>query len=124
MFPGIGRGSEKQMRAAMRRMGITQEEIADVEEVIIRTRDREIMVKGAQVTEMTVQGQRLFQVMGEVQVRERGAVPEPLEPTVPEEDVRLVAAQAGVGMEEARQALVECGGEPAEAIVLLMGRKR
>jgi len=43
-------------------------------------------------------------------------------PTIPEEDVQLVAEKAGVSEAEARKALEECGGEPAEAIIRLMSR--
>lgn len=125
MMPG-GRVNERQMKMAMKRMGITQDEIADVEEVIIRTPTKEHVVRPAQVTAMTVQGQRVFQVMGEVQVRERSQSPdsEPAGVSIPEEDVELVASQAQVSPEEARKALEECKGEPAEAIVMLMGRRR
>jgi len=38
------------------------------------------------------------------------------------EDIKLVAERAGVSEDEARQALDECGGEPAEAIIKLMSR--
>ena len=41
-------------------------------------------------------------------------------PVIPEEDVELVATQANVSKEEARKALEECNGEPAEAIIKLM----
>ena len=43
-------------------------------------------------------------------------------PAIPEEDVQLVAEKAGVSEAEARKALEECGGEPAEAIIRLMSR--
>ncbi len=41
-----------------------------------------------------------------------------------EDDVRLVAEQAGVSLEEARKALEETGGDIAAAILLLQERKR
>ena len=40
---------------------------------------------------------------------------------IPNEDIELVASQAGVSPDKAREALEECGGEPAEAIIKLMG---
>jgi len=42
-------------------------------------------------------------------------------PNIPNEDIELVASQAGVSTDKAREALEECGGEPAEAIIKLMG---
>jgi len=40
-------------------------------------------------------------------------------PTIPEEDVQLVAQQANVSLERARAALEETGGDLAQAILLL-----
>ena len=40
--------------------------------------------------------------------------------SIPNEDIELVASQAGVSHEDAKKALEECGGEPAEAIIKLM----
>jgi nascent polypeptide-associated complex subunit alpha len=121
--------NQRQMQMAMKRMGITSDEMKDVEEVIIRTKDKDIVVKGAQVTVVSMKGQRTYQVAGEgEEVRERGASGEPAAaqsgPRIPQEDIELVAAQAQVTHEEARAALLETGGEPAEAIISLMGKKK
>ena len=109
----------------MKRMGIEQEELDGVEEVVIRTADKEYVIRNAAVTAITAQGQKIWQVMGEPIVRQRadakkGEAGQP--PTIPEEDVKLVAEKAGVSEEEARKALEACGGEPAEAIIQLMSR--
>ena len=124
MIPG-GRVNPRQMRQAMKRMGIEQEELDGVEEVVIRTADKEYVIRNAAVTAITAQGQKIWQVMGEPIVRQRadakkGEAGQP--PTIPEEDVKLVAEKAGVSEEEARKALEACGGEPAEAIIQLMSR--
>jgi nascent polypeptide-associated complex subunit alpha len=116
------------MQMAMKRMGIETTEMKDVDEVIIRTRDKDIVVKGAQVTVVSMKGQKTYQIAGDgEEIRERGASPGSDAPTGPSanpEDVALVAAQAKVSEEEARDALIENGGEPAEAIIYLMGKKR
>jgi nascent polypeptide-associated complex subunit alpha len=65
---------------------------------------------------LQVQGQKIFQVAGG-KVSEKA--PERKVPTVPEEDVRLVADQTGKSIEEARKALEESGGDLAKAILLL-----
>lgn len=123
MFPG-GRMNPKQMQAAMRRMGITQEEMRDVEEVVIRTRSKEIFFKDAAVTKVTMQGQTTFQILGTPEERERGTGPAAAEEGgIPEEDVQLVMSQTGCSAKEARQALEESDGAPAEAILKIMSAR-
>lgn len=134
MFPGMGgRGgmSAKQLNQMMKQMGITVEEVDNVEEVIIRTATKEYVIPEAEVTIMTAQGTKTYQVVGEATIRPRGAAPPagaaaataaaagPAAAKFSEEDVKLVAQQAGVSLEKARQALEECDGETAEAIVKL-----
>ena len=126
MMPGIpgGRMNPRQMKQMMRRLGIESEEIADVEEVVIRTATKEYIFTQAQVTMMNVQGQRTVQVVGEPLIRDRpGAKPSaPAKVEIPDEDVALVAEKAGVSEAEARKALEDANGEPAEAIIRLMSR--
>ena len=52
MIPG-GRVNPRQMRQAMKRMGIEQEELDGVEEVVIRTADKEYVIRNAAVTAIT-----------------------------------------------------------------------
>jgi nascent polypeptide-associated complex subunit alpha len=124
MIPG-GRANPRQMRQAMKRLGIEQEQMDGVEEVVIRTATKEYVIRDANVTAMTAQGQKIWTVVGEPIVRDRvGAKkPEGAAPlAIPEEDVKLVAEKAGVSEEDARKALEDAGGEPAEAIIRLMSR--
>ncbi len=116
MIPG-GRGmNPKHIKAMMKRQGIDIEDLEDVQEVIIKTASKTLVFKDAQVTCMNVQGQRTYQIAGE---------PEEVtgESGIPQEDIELVATQAGVSEAEALKALEECGGEPAEAIIKLMSEK-
>lgn len=113
------------MRQAMKRLGIEQEQMDDVEEVVIRTATKEYVIRDANVTAMTAQGQKIWTVVGEPIVRDRADAKKSEDARalmIPEEDVQLVAEKAGVSEEEARRALEECGGEPAEAIIRLMSR--
>ena len=74
MMPGMGRGvNPRQMKQAMKRMGISQEEMQGVEEVIIRTADKEYVIKDAAVTCVTMHGQKTYQVVGDPEVRSRQA---------------------------------------------------
>jgi len=109
-----GRVNPRQMERMMRKMGLNMEEVQDVKEVVIRTANKEIVITHPTVTVMDVKGDRSYQIQGKVQEKE-------LEPSIPEEDVLLVAEQAGVTKEMALKALEDAGGEPAEAIIKLMG---
>jgi len=114
MFPGIGgKGvSPKKMKQMMKQMGINIEEIDGVEEVIIRTGDREIFFSDASVTVMDAHGNRSYQVVGTAQERSR-------EVSIPDSDIDLVVAQTGCSQDEAKAALKEAHGDLAEAIVKL-----
>ena len=118
MFPG-GRMNPKQMKAAMRRMGITQEEVQDVEEVVIRTKHKDLVFKDAMVTSVSMQGQVTYQIVGSPEERERTSESADDAASV-DEDVKLVMSQTDCTEEEARKALAECDGAPAEAILKIM----
>ena len=112
----------RQMKQAMRQMGITNEEIPNVTEVIIRTADKEIVISPAAVNVMTMKGQKSFQVDGESFERPLGSsgeAPAPLK--FNSEDIELVMAQTGCDKEKAVAALEACDGELAEAILKVMG---
>jgi nascent polypeptide-associated complex subunit alpha len=122
------------MELMMRRMGMTTEEVRDVEEVVVRTKTKEHVFRAPEVTILTVQGVRTYQVVGTPEVRPRstgaptpvpGAAPAaaPAAPSgPPEEDIRLVMEQANVSREEAIEALFQAKGAPAEAILMILSR--
>ena len=107
----------QKMLQTVKRAGLSIEQVEGVESVIIKLRDRELIVKNPHVTSMKVGGQTVFQVTGEVE--ERSLMIE--EVSVSEEDVQLVASQAGVSLEEARRALKATKGDLARAILYLKG---
>ncbi len=104
----------RQTRRSLERMGVSMDEIADVEEVIIRTPDRDLVIKHANVQEMKMKGTRMFQVVGE-DVEERMRE----KPTYTKEDVLLVSQQANVSEAKAEQALKDTNGDLAQAILRL-----
>jgi nascent polypeptide-associated complex subunit alpha len=130
MMPG-GPRNERQMQMMMRRLGMTTEPVEGVEEVLIRTRDKELVFTGAEVTVLTVQGVRTYQVVGNPVSRGRtsdataphsaGAPSAPSGPA--EEDVTLVMEQAGVDRDEAISALQATDGAPAEAILRILSKR-
>ena len=101
----------------MQRMGMNMGEMPDVQEVIFKTSDKEIVVENAQVAVLEMQGQKIFQVTGEV--NERALETEGDKVTIPEEDVQLVADQTGKSLEDAQRALETSDGDLAKAILLL-----
>jgi nascent polypeptide-associated complex subunit alpha len=122
MMPG-GRMNPKQMKAMMKRMGIDQEEMPDVEEVIIKTKTKELVFKDAVVTAVSVQGQKTYQVVGIPQERVRRREEGEEEGGVPEDDIKLVMSQTGCTAAEAKKALQETDGAPAEAILKIMSSR-
>ncbi|MEM0129425.1 MAG: nascent polypeptide-associated complex protein [Thermoplasmata archaeon] len=126
----------RQMQRMMRQLGLTTEPIDGVEEVVIRTREKELVFAKPEVTILTVQGTRTYQVVGTPTARARGAgspapagtaaasTGAPAAPTgPPEEDIELVMRQADVSREQAIEALFLARGEPAEAILQLLSRR-
>ena len=99
-----------QLEKLMKSLGMKTAQL-DAEEVVIKGRDWTIRVKNPQVVKIEVKGQTSFQITGEVEE----AV------AFDQEDVKLVMEKAGVGEEEAREALKKASGNIAEAIMLLRG---
>jgi nascent polypeptide-associated complex subunit alpha len=102
----------------MQRMGLSMDSVPDVEQVVIKTTGKEIVIENPEVAVLDVQGQKMFQVVGgriTEKTVERKLV-------IPEEDVRLVADQTGKSLDEARKALQECEGDLAKAILLLQSK--
>jgi len=87
----------------------------EVDEVILKTKEKEIIIQDPEVAVLEVQGQKIFQITGgEISERERER-----KISIPEEDVQLVAQQTGVSLERARAALEQTDGNLAQAILLL-----
>jgi nascent polypeptide-associated complex subunit alpha len=110
MFPGM---NPRDMRQAMKRLGIKQEGIA-AKEVIIRLDDKEIVISNPQVTKVNMMGQDTYQIVGEESERSLDSTPE-----ISEDDIKTVAEQAGVSEEQAKAAIEESKGNLAEAILSL-----
>ena len=111
------RMSPRNAKRMMQRMGMNMGEMPDVQEVIFRTSDKEIVVENAQVAVLDMGGQKIFQVTGDV--NERALETQEAKATIPEEDVQLVADQTGKSMEDAKRALETSDGDLAKAILLL-----
>lgn len=108
------RGGNRQMRRMLDKMGLDMKELPNVQEVIIKTDKKEIIIPKPSVTEMKSQENSIFQVIAE-SYEER----ELETPIFSEEDIMLVSQQANVSAEVAANALKETKGDLARAILLL-----
>ena len=109
--------SSRSARRMMQRMGMEVEEIRNATQVIIKTPNREIVIDEPEVSITKMQDQKIFQIMG-------GSVTDKkvVKVHILEEDVKLVAQQANVSIDVARNALETTKGDLAQAILLLAQR--
>ncbi len=108
------RGGNREMRRMMDKMGLDMKEVPNVQEVIIKTDKKEIIISKPSVTEMKAQDNSIFTVTAEDY--------EEMELEVPifsDDDIQLVSQQAGVDEAKAKSALEEAKGDLARAILLL-----
>jgi nascent polypeptide-associated complex subunit alpha len=121
MIPGLGgRGmSPRKMKGMLKGMGIDINELEEVQEVIIRLPDKEIVIQHPSVAVMDAHGVRSYQVSGEAVQREISGPGQ--EPTlnIPDSDVELVVSQTGAEPGAAKAALMEAKGDLAAAIIKL-----
>lgn len=110
--------SPRDLQKTMKRLGIKLEEVNAVKVTIELDTGEQLLVEDPQVMIMKAKGQPpMLYITGEIKKVEKKEEEE--KPPFTEEDVTLVAEQAGVSLEEARKALEETGGDIAEAILKL-----
>jgi len=112
MIPGM---NPRKMNQAMKRMGISQQEI-DATEVIIRTPEHDIIITNPSVSKVNMMGQKTYQIAGQEEIRTRE---EESAVEISEDDVRTVMDQTGASEDKARKAIEEHEGDLAEAIMSL-----
>ena len=110
MMPG--NINPKKMKQMMKQLGMQVEQIEDVQKIVITTAKGNYIFDSAEVSAMTMQGQTTFQVIGSPRFEESA-------PVIPEDDVKMVAEQAGVSLDKARDALIRSRGDIADAILSL-----
>jgi nascent polypeptide-associated complex subunit alpha len=116
------RMNSREQKRMMQRMGMNMDTVGDVQQVIIRTVEKDIVIDEPEVAILQVQGQKMYQIIGgqvsEQSPSQRGTSA-PAKPAFSEEDVQLVADQTGKSLEKAKEALQEADGDLAKAILLL-----
>jgi nascent polypeptide-associated complex subunit alpha len=108
MMPG--NINPKKMKQMMKQLGMKVDPIEDIQRIVIETPKGNYIFDTAEVTAMTMQGITTYQITGQPRFVEAAL-------QIPDEDVQLVAEQAGVSTDAAREALTICNGDIAEAIL-------
>lgn len=108
------RGGNREMRRMLDRMGLDMKELPNVQEVIIKTDKKEILISKPAVTEMKSKDNSIFQIIADSYEEKELETP-----VFSEEDIMLVSQQANVSAEVAANALKETQGDLARAILLL-----
>ena len=116
MFPGM---NPREIQKAMKRLGIKQEEIK-AEEVIIRTRDKDLLIKNPHVSKVNMMGQETIQVVGEIIEINKNKRIEIND--ISEDDIATVVGQTNCTKKEALESLQENNGNLAEAILKLQNK--
>ena len=114
MIPGL---NPKQMKQAMKQMGMKQEDIPATQ-VIIKTPNKDIIIQNPSVQKIEMQGQESFQVSGDIQEEQVDNTPD-----ISEEDIEMVMSQTQCTREEAKAAIEICEGDLAQAIIELNDAK-
>ena len=103
----------RKMQQMMKQLGIQQVDIPATE-VIIKTKDKNIVITNPSVAKVNMMGQENFQISGDVHEEEVSSVPD-----ISEEDIKTVMEQAGSDRNTARKAIEKAEGNLAEAILNL-----
>src|SRR3989344_9213186 len=98
MLPGM---NPRKMQQMMKQLGIQQVDIPATE-VIIRTKDKEIIITNPSVAKVNMMGQETFQISGEIEERDSSTTPQ-----ISPEDIQTVMEQTGVNKATALKAIEE-----------------
>ncbi len=119
------RGINRETLRMLQRMGVSFENLENVEEVEIKFKDKILKLINPQVMITNVSGQKIYQIVAEAEEESSNVERLKKEAYTPnEEDIALVMEKAGVTREEAVQALKETEGDIAAAILLAQARKK
>lgn len=101
-------------RRMMDKMGVDMKEVSNVQEVIIKTDKKEIIIQTPTVTEMDHQGNTTFMVNADSYSERELDVP-----VFSDDEINLICDETGVDKDAAASALAEADGDIAKAILAL-----
>ncbi|WP_440060209.1 nascent polypeptide-associated complex protein [Thermogladius sp. 4427co] len=135
MIPGF---SPRELKRALKRLGLDVVELDNVTRVEVYMRDKKIVVENPAVLMIKSKDQSILQVTGvfreeglelaredkeseKTGVSQRAVREEAIK--ISDEDIEFVASQTGVSKDEAKRILIETRGDIAEAILRLREKK-
>ncbi len=86
----------RQLEKAMKQMGMHMEQI-DAEEVIIKTKEKEIVITEPEVSKVNMMGRDTFQITGNISERETEKFSD--------DDVEMIMEETGASEEQVREML-------------------
>ena len=101
----------------MDKMGLDMKTIENVQEVVIKTDKKEIIIEKPDVAEMKSGDSTTLFTVSTTDYSER----ELEVPIFADEDIELICSQTGVDKEKAANALADADGDLARAILMLEG---
>ena len=101
----------RKVQQMMKQMVIQQVEVPAIE-VIIKTKDKEIIITNPSVQKVNMMGNENFQISGNIEERELSTAPD-----ISEDDIKTVMDQTGKSEEESKKAIEDAKGDLAEAIM-------
>ena len=104
----------RQMKQAMKKLGMEQIEIDDAIAVVIRTKSKDIIIRNPQISKINMMGTWTYQISGDEQTRDVEAK----EPEISEEDIKTVVEKTGASEAHAKE-ILEKTGDLAETILEL-----
>ena len=110
MIPGM---NPRKMQQMMKQLGVQQVDIPATE-VIIRTAEKNLIIKDPQVAKVNMMGQETYQIQGTAIEQQIDTTP-----SISPEDIKTVMDQTNVNEETAKKAIEDNKGDLAEAIISL-----
>lgn len=108
----------KKMQAVMKQMGIAQEDIPSSKVTIEKEDGGKIIISNPSVARISMQGQKSFQISGDISEAENEAEDEEDKEISLKKDIKTLIEQTGCSEKEARKAL-EKTGDLVEAIMMM-----
>ena len=99
-----------QIKQAMKKLGIKQEEI-EAKQVIIKCANKNIIITNPEIIKMNMMGKDSLQITGDIHEEQNEEITE--------EDILTVVEQTNVSKEKAKETIKKCNGNLAEAIIKL-----
>ena len=105
--------NSRKMQQMMRKMGIQQQEL-DAVEVIIKTKDKQLVFSNPSISKVNMMGQETFQLTGHFE-----ELPLSSEPEINNEDIKMVMEQTNATKERVSELLKQNNGDLAKTILEL-----